>query len=64
MGIFRKRVVFECVFYVLGVLEPVGFLVVGKSSEGFSCEYFVLVFECDENGVGVQGFKCLPKKVG
>ena len=53
-------------FYVLGVLEPVGFPVVGKRSEGFSCEYFVFVFKSDENGemVGVQSFKCLPSEVG
>ena len=43
MGVFVKRSVFECVLYVLGVLEPVGFLVVGKSSEKFSCEYFVFI---------------------
>ena len=49
-----------------GVLEPVVFLVVGKSSDGFSCGYFVFVYECDEDGqmVGVQGFKCLPSEVG
>ena len=61
-----KKGVFEGVFYVFGELGPVGFLVVSESSEGFSCGYFVFVFECDADGkiVGVQGFKCLPSEVG
>ena len=41
VGVFVEEVVFECVFCVLGVLGPIGFFVVGKSSEGFSCGNFV-----------------------
>ena len=43
-----------------------GFPIVGKSSEEFSCEYFAFVFECDEDGkmVEVQDFKCLPGEIG
>ena len=64
--VFVERDVFEGVCYVLGELGPVGFLVVSESSEGFSCGYFVFVFECDEDKkmVGAQGFKCFPSEVG
>ena len=66
VGVFVERGVFEGVFYVFGELGPVGFLLVSESYEGFSCGYFVFVFECDEDGemVGVQGFECSPSEVG
>ena len=66
MAVLVENGVFEGVFYVFGELGPVGFLVVSEISEGFSCGYFLFVFECDEDGkmVGVQGFKCLSSEVG